>query len=122
MATQQLEDMCWFPSEEDNEESRMFATAHNDGSYMVWNIGSGQKPEKEATTPYGPFPCKRIGKLRFWKDEESEIMCAFSGGMPRRDYGDHFTVTVKAEGKFSFTTDFAIIISTQCAYFDIIIL
>lgn len=100
VASQQLEDMCLFPSEDDDDSEKMFATAHNDGSYVVWNIESGQKPEKEATTPYGPFPCKRIGKLRFWKDDENETMCAFSGGMPRRDYGDHFTVSVKAEGAY----------------------
>ncbi|CAL8123087.1 unnamed protein product [Orchesella dallaii] len=97
VSTQQLEDICWYPSEEDEDE-KLFATAHNDGSYIVWDIEVGQKPKKDATTPYGPFPCKRIGKLRFWKDNDEEVMCAFSGGMPRRDYGDHFTVTVKAEG------------------------
>jgi len=96
VSTQQLEDICWYPSED--EDKKLFATAHNDGSYIVWDIEVGQKPKKDATTPYGPFPCKRIGKLKFWKDNDEEVMCAFSGGMPRRDYGDHFTVTVKAEG------------------------
>jgi len=95
LASQQLEDLCWFPADNDR---KMFATAHNDGSYMVWDIESGSKPKKEATTPYGPFPCKRIGKLRFWKNEDEETLCAFSGGMPRRVYGDHYTISVKAEG------------------------
>lgn len=97
--------MCWFPGEKDEDARKSFATAHNDGSYIVWDIESGQKPKKDATTPYGPFPCKRIGKLRFWKDEDDEILCAFSGGMPRRDYGDHYTVSVKAEGSFVFNCE-----------------
>lgn len=97
MSNQQLENLSWF--EDEGEEKKLFVSAHNDGSYVVWDIENGQKPKKEATTPYGPFPCKRIEKIRFWKDEDGEQMCAFNGGMPRAAYGDHFTVTIKAEGK-----------------------
>jgi WD40 repeat protein len=94
-----LENLVWFDEDADAETKKVFASAHNDGSYILWDVENGAKPKREATTPYGPYPCKRIEKVRFWKDPDGEQMCVFSGGMPRAAYGDHFTVTVKSEGK-----------------------
>ena len=95
VANQRLEDLTWT----DTESCKTFASAHNDGSYIIWNIDDPSTPESYANIPYGPFPCKRLEKIRFWKNSNGDQMVVFSGGMPRASYGDHYTVTVKAEGK-----------------------
>lgn len=60
----------------------VLVSAHGDGSYMI---------NGKATTPYGPYPCKRISKIRMQGD-----LVIFAGGMPRT-YGDHNTVSVMKE-------------------------
>ena len=89
VSQQQLESLSWLGDDK-------FVSAHNDGSYVVWDVHTGGEDEPPCT-PYGPYPCKSIlkfyGRLhgeRTWK--------IFSGGMPRASYGDKYTVTVQAEG------------------------
>ncbi|XP_012939800.1 lethal(2) giant larvae protein homolog 1 isoform X2 [Aplysia californica] len=86
-ATQQLESLTW------NRNGEEFISAHNDGSFIVWNVNEPSEPKEPATTPYGPFPCKAIHKLH-WKQTKNEPMMIFSGGMPRASYGDRHTVSI----------------------------
>lgn len=86
-ATQQLESLCWARSGEE------FMSAHADGSYIVWNGSDSSEPKEPALTPYGPFPCKAIGKVD-WKTSKSDTFIIFSGGMPRASFGDKHTISV----------------------------
>jgi len=86
-ATQQLESLTW------HRDGSQFISAHNDGSYIVWEVSNTEEPKEPATTPYGPFPCKAIHKLH-WRQCKGEPMLMFSGGMPRASYGDRHTVSI----------------------------
>nr|CAG4638231.1 EOG090X00I4 [Cyclestheria hislopi] len=98
VASQQLESACWHSS------GRQFITCHNDGSYIIWTVNqhgetadsdNPSKCEPAANSPYGPFPCKAMTKI-LWgpTSEKSSDIIAFSGGMPRANYGDRYTVSV----------------------------
>ncbi|UYV62473.1 LLGL1 [Cordylochernes scorpioides] len=105
VGTQQLESLCWHRS------GTQFMSAHNDGSYIVWNTDDPSKPDGAPNAPYGPFPCKPIRKI-LWKSakghgvsvcgvEISRYRCCgrdgyviFSGGMPRANFGDRHTITI----------------------------
>nr|CAG4643699.1 EOG090X00I4 [Lepidurus arcticus] len=82
---QQLESLSWSPS------SEQIVTSHNDGSYITWNVGS--KLEQKPSTPYGPFPCKPISKIRYHGSPGDDYY-VFLGGMPRASYGEKNTVSV----------------------------
>ncbi|XP_064624908.1 lethal(2) giant larvae protein homolog 1-like isoform X2 [Lineus longissimus] len=91
---QQLESLDW------HHDGSQFISAHNDGSYIIWNIkpenetpGETIKPSERATTPYGPFPCKAINKI-LWKTAKGGPFIILSGGMPRASYGERHTVSV----------------------------
>ncbi|XP_053393293.1 lethal(2) giant larvae protein homolog 1-like isoform X2 [Mercenaria mercenaria] len=86
-STQQLESLCWSRSGEE------FMSAHADGSYIVWSSSDSTEPKEPALTPYGPFPCKSIGKID-WKTAKADPFVIFSGGMPRASYGDKHTVSI----------------------------
>ncbi|VDK23062.1 unnamed protein product [Taenia asiatica] len=82
-------------------------TAYGNGSLGVWQIplfatGPGLATELGAQTlqmmespsmPYGPFPCKLIGKV-FWLPSHEGGITIFTGGMPRSIYGDRNTVSI----------------------------
>nr|CAG4646018.1 EOG090X00I4 [Macrothrix elegans] len=91
IASQQLESAYWHPN------GQKFFTAHNDGSYMIWKSGTDDNElivDKQPiiSTPYGPFPCKAITKIVNIEDEDNIIV--FTGGMPRANYGDRYTLSV----------------------------
>jgi lethal(2) giant larvae protein len=101
--SQQLEDLSWLrmPVDKDKGDSLYFVSGHNDGSYVIWDVNKAEKPFKDATTPYGPYPCKKISKLQLFQEERGEpggFLMVFAGGMPRAAYGDHYTVTVLRDG------------------------
>jgi len=85
VSQQQLESVVW------RSNSQNIVSAHNDGSFVVWDAESGEQTEPP-NTPYGPYPCKAISKM--WSSTGWNI---FAGGMPRASYGDKFTVTVMRE-------------------------
>ncbi len=100
VSNQQLESLCW------HRDGLRFTSAHNDGSYCVWNAQDSSAPEKEPVIPYGPFPCKAISKLNYLTTK-SEPFMIFAGGMPRASYGDRHCVTVMQGNKhvvFDFTS------------------
>jgi len=119
VGNQQLESLSW------HRNGTQFMTAHNDGSYAIWNINDPTKPEKEPTIPYGPFPCKAITKVQ-WQSTKAEPFIIFSGGMPRASYGDRHCITVMQGKKhvvFDFTSrvlDFFTISDTddECEFDD----
>ncbi|UYV62474.1 LLGL1 [Cordylochernes scorpioides] len=85
---QQLESLCWHRS------GTQFMSAHNDGSYIVWNTDDPSKPDGAPNAPYGPFPCKPIRKI-LWKSAKGQDgYVIFSGGMPRANFGDRHTITI----------------------------
>lgn len=86
-ASQQLESLTW------HRDGTQFMSAHADGSYIIWSSTDSTKPKEQATTPYGPFPCKAISKIQ-WKSAKADPFIMFSGGMPRASYGDRNTVSV----------------------------
>jgi len=93
ISQQQLENLCW-----KSGSSNSLVSCHNDGSYIIWDIETGEQIEPP-NTPYGPYPCKAINKIysreTITNGEDSKSdWCVFSGGMPRASYGDKFTVSV----------------------------
>ncbi|XP_071953547.1 lethal(2) giant larvae protein homolog 1-like isoform X2 [Antedon mediterranea] len=93
-----LETLTW------HRDGIRFTTAHHDGSYCVWNMNDSTTPEKDRTTPYGPFPCKSINNIKHLTTKSDPFMI-FSGGMPRASYGDRHCVTVM-QGKKNVVFDF----------------
>ena len=51
VSQQQLESVVW------RSNSQNIVSAHNDGSFVVWDAESGEQTEPP-NTPYGPYPCK----------------------------------------------------------------
>lgn len=103
VSNQQLESLCW------NDDGDHFTSAHNDGSYVTWEIHdtSGDRPLKEPITPYGPYPCKAISKLLMRTSTDGDDFIIYAGGMPRSSYSDKYTVTVQQGEKhvaFDFTS------------------
>lgn len=99
IANQQLEALCW------KEDGRNFLSAHNDGSYMEWNIDQSEKPVGEPITTYGPYACKSIPKILTRKLGDEQLL-VFAGGLPR-SYSDKYTVSVAHGDKhvaFDFTS------------------
>eukprot|EP00918_Siedleckia_nematoides_P010556 GHVU01023088.1.p1 GENE.GHVU01023088.1~~GHVU01023088.1.p1 ORF type:complete len:1053 (-),score=140.01 GHVU01023088.1:1527-4685(-) len=86
-ATQQLESVSW------HRDGTQFMSAHSDGSYIIWSSTDATKPKEQATTPYGPFPCKSITKVQ-WKSTKTDPFIVFAGGMPRASYGDRHTLSI----------------------------
>ncbi len=92
VASQQLESLAW------RSDGSQFVSSHNDGSFVVWSAEGNSGPEsaeplEPPNTPYGPYPCKAIGKI-LWAHDSGTSFTVFGGGMPRASYGDKFTVTV----------------------------
>lgn len=58
---QQLESASWLSTGEG------FLTCHNDGRYISWKVTDAAiksaTEEDESKIPYGPFPCKPIGRI-----------------------------------------------------------
>ncbi|CAG9865318.1 unnamed protein product [Phyllotreta striolata] len=99
IANQQLEALTW------KEDGRHFLSAHNDGSYMEWNIDQSEKPVGEPITTYGPYACKAIPKILTRRLGDDQLL-VFSGGLPRT-YSDKYTVSVAHGDKhvaFDFTS------------------
>nr|XP_006817104.1 PREDICTED: lethal(2) giant larvae protein homolog 1-like isoform X3 [Saccoglossus kowalevskii] len=119
VGSQQLESLSW------HRNGIQFMTAHNDGSYAIWNVNDPTKPEKDPTITYGPFPCKAITKV-LWQSTKGEPFIMLSGGMPRASYGDRNCITVmqgKTQVAFDFTSrvlDFFTVSDTdeECEYDD----
>ncbi|XP_066246031.1 lethal(2) giant larvae protein homolog 1 isoform X2 [Euwallacea similis] len=86
ISNQQLENLCW-------KGDQHFITSHNDGSYMEWDVTQSEKPCGEPITTYGPYACKAIPKI-ISKELNGEQLLVFSGGLPRANYGDKFSVSV----------------------------
>lgn len=91
ISQQQLESLAW-------TGEGQFVSSHNDGSYIVWDAATGSQLEPP-NTPYGPYPCKAIGKFygnssSRGGEEEGNAWRIFAGGMPRASYGEKFTVTI----------------------------
>ncbi|XP_077285749.1 LLGL domain-containing protein l(2)gl isoform X2 [Arctopsyche grandis] len=102
VSNQQLESVCW------HENGTEFTSSHNDGSYMSWDLSiSREKPLKEPSAPYGPYPCKAITKLLQRTTADKKNITIFSGGMQRSSHADKYTVTVIQGDKhvvFDFTS------------------
>ncbi|KAL1494212.1 hypothetical protein ABEB36_009844 [Hypothenemus hampei] len=86
ISNQQLENLCW-------KDQQHFITSHNDGSYMEWDISQSDKPCGEPITTYGPYACKAIPKI-LTRELNGEQLIVFSGGLPRANYGEKFSVSV----------------------------
>ncbi|OQR77060.1 protein lethal(2) giant larvae-like, partial [Tropilaelaps mercedesae] len=67
-----------------------FVSCHTDGGYAVWSTILSSST-KHADQIYGPHPCKAIDKLYAFDNERTLI---FTGGMPRAQYGDKYTLSV----------------------------
>ena len=66
VANQQLESVAWRGA-----EGTQFVSAHNDGSYIIWNstaISDHPEPLEPPNAPYGPYPCKAINKIDWTGD------------------------------------------------------
>lgn len=100
VSNQQLESVCW------KEDGICFISSHNDGSYLEWNTEQTAKPsdternmyqmEKpcgDPVTTYGPYSCRAIPKL-LTRDLNGEPLVVFSGGLPRANYSDKYSVSV----------------------------
>ncbi|XP_044734719.1 lethal(2) giant larvae protein homolog 1 isoform X2 [Chrysoperla carnea] len=87
ISTQQLESICW------HSDAQHFTSSHNDGSYAIWDVTTGEKPCGEPVTTYGPFPCKAINKIEV-KTLRGNSLLVFSGGTPRASCSDKYTVSV----------------------------
>ncbi|CAH1129271.1 unnamed protein product [Ceutorhynchus assimilis] len=86
ISNQQLESLCW-------KDEQHFFSSHNDGSYMEWDINQSEKPCGEPVSPYGPYSCKAIPKI-MTREWEGESLIIFSGGLPRANHGDKYSVSV----------------------------
>ncbi|XP_043243903.1 lethal(2) giant larvae protein homolog 1-like isoform X3 [Amphibalanus amphitrite] len=86
VCNQSLETVCW------SRDGAEFMSAHNDGSFIIWNARKLSKPDGPHA-PYGPFPCKSMTRVS-WVTTDSGDWVVFSGGMPRASYGDKHTVSV----------------------------
>ncbi|XP_050298869.1 lethal(2) giant larvae protein homolog 1 [Anthonomus grandis grandis] len=86
ISNQQLECLCW-------KDEQHFVTSHNDGSYMEWDVTQSEKPCGEPISTYGPYACKAIPKIAV-KELNGEQLIVFSGGLPRANYGDKYSVSV----------------------------
>lgn len=87
ISNQQLEYLCW------KEDGRHFISSHNDGSFMEWDIDQSDKPCGEPQAPYGPYACRAIPKILSGSLRDQPLV-AFSGGLPRTNYSDRYTVSV----------------------------
>lgn len=87
VCNQSLECVCW------SRDGGAFMSAHNDGSYIMWNAQDLSNPDGPHT-PYGPFPCRSISQLDWFTTNSDGDWIVFSGGMPRASYGDKHTVSV----------------------------
>lgn len=74
-----------------------FMSAHNDCSYFVWGVDSAKAVESVEQC-YGPYPCKAINKILWKRTTGKDDFIIFSGGMPRANYGERHTVSVKHGG------------------------
>ncbi|KAG8201923.1 hypothetical protein JTE90_027400 [Oedothorax gibbosus] len=88
ISSQGLESVSWLP------HGAKFISSHSDGSYVMWNSDDSSKPAEVPMTPYGPFSCKSIDKVLWNSVKGGDEYIIFSGGMPRSNYGDKFTVTI----------------------------
>lgn len=86
---QQLESVSW------HDDGEGFTSTHNDGSYIIWTVDceDGKPQGSNTNATYGPFACKATLKL-IRKDLKGKPLITFSGGLPRSNYGDKFSVTV----------------------------
>ncbi|KAJ8934155.1 hypothetical protein NQ318_012851, partial [Aromia moschata] len=99
ISNQQLEALCW-------KDEKYFLSSHNDGSYMEWNIDQTDKPCGEPVTTYGPYSCRAIPKI-LAKEFNGEPLIVFSGGLPRANFSDKYSVSVVHGDKhvaFDFTS------------------
>lgn len=71
-----------------------FMSAHNDCSYFIWGVDSSKAVESVEQC-YGPYPCKAINKILWKRTTGKDDFIIFSGGMPRANYGERHTVSVK---------------------------
>lgn len=71
-----------------------FMSAHNDCSYFIWGVDSSKALESVEQC-YGPYPCKAINKILWKRTTGKDDFIIFSGGMPRANYGERHTVSVK---------------------------
>lgn len=110
---QQLESVSW------HKNGKLFISAHNDGSYIKWDVSDPSKPKENPQSPFGPFPCKSITKLTwnagkdgyvnlikqgslfryglthcFFLNSSRDDFIIFTGGMPRATYGDRNTLSI----------------------------
>ncbi|XP_064461084.1 lethal(2) giant larvae protein homolog 1-like isoform X2 [Ornithodoros turicata] len=101
IASKDLHSISWHGS------GTKFMSAHNDCSYIVWDTKDSETPLDSVEQCYGPYPCKAITKI-LWKNVKGrDNYIIFSGGMPRANYGDKHTVSVKHGDKsrvFDFTS------------------
>lgn len=86
ISNQQLECLSW-------KDEHTFISSHNDGSYMDWDVNQSEKPCGEPISTYGPYACKAIPKL-VTRDLNGEQLLVFTGGLPRANYGDKYSVSV----------------------------
>ena len=79
------------------------ATAHSDGSFVLWDIETISTPTTgvpnctSSSAPnivYGPFPCKPVSKCLVKTVRNEQPFVIFSGGCPRINYSDKITISV----------------------------
>ena len=98
---QQLESAVFYQAGE------CVATAHSDGSFILWDLENGQQSTQTSnggistcssnSAPnivYGPYPCKPVQKCLVKTCRNDQPFVIFSGGCPRVNYGDKITISV----------------------------
>lgn len=74
VASQQLESLSW------RSDGSQFMSSHNDGSFVVWSAatpGAVTEPLEPPNTPYGPYPCKAINKIKWAHDNGLDLDFSF---------------------------------------------
>ena len=91
------------------------ATAHSDGSFILWDLETNLNTTANTTTNnspvasnpipscasnsapnivYGPYPCKPVQKCLVKTCRNDQPYVIFSGGCPRVSYSDKVTISV----------------------------
>ena len=88
---QQLESAVFY------QNGECIATAHSDGSFILWDIESSANGGPSNSAPnivYGPYPCKAVTKCFVKTCRNDQPYVIFSGGCPRVNYSDKITISV----------------------------
>jgi lethal(2) giant larvae protein len=76
------------------------ATAHTDGSFVLWDLessnsnGTGGTVTASSNIMYGPYPCRPVTKCLVKTCRNEQPLVVFSGGCPRANYSDKISISV----------------------------